>query len=152
MLVVGAFILFIALSPWWDRALVTAYMATFGVIASGILGLIVGTFCAQNKFSSKFVLSVCDIFQTFPSFKYLIPVMMLFGITDTSVLIAVIVYATIPATRYTIEGLRSVPAGLHDAATMSGVTKFQRLFKIEFPLAFPHMMFCLLYTSDAADE
>ena len=35
--------------------------------------------------------------------------MMLFGITDTSVLIAVIVYATIPATRYTIEGLRSVP-------------------------------------------
>ena len=63
--------------------------------------------------------------------------MMLFGITDTSVLIAVIVYATIPATRYTIEGLRSVPAALHDAATMSGVTKFQRLFKIEFPLAFP---------------
>ena len=66
--------------------------------------------------------------------------MMLFGITDTSVLIAVIVYATIPATRYTIEGLRSVPAGLHDAATMSGVNKFQRLTKIEFPLAFPHMM------------
>ena len=59
---------------------------------------------------------------------------------DTSVLIAVIVYATIPATRYTIEGLRSVPAGLHDAATMSGVNKFQRLTKIEFPLAFPHMM------------
>ena len=66
--------------------------------------------------------------------------MMLFGVTDTSVLIAVIVYATIPATRYTIEGLRSVPPALHDAATMSGVTKFQRLFKIEFPLAFPHMM------------
>jgi glycine betaine/proline transport system permease protein len=86
------------------------------------------------------MLGVCDIFQTFPSFVYLIPVMMLFGITDTSVLIAVIVYATIPATRYTIEGLRSVPAGLHDAATMSGVNKFQRLFKIEFPLAFPHMM------------
>ena len=61
-LVVGAFILFIALSPWWDRALVTAYMATFGVIASGILGLLVGTLCAQNKFSSKFVLSVYDIF------------------------------------------------------------------------------------------
>ena len=72
--------------------------------------------------------------------------MMLFGITDTSVLIAVIVYATIPATRYTIEGLRSVPTALHDAATMSGVTKFQRLFKIEFPLAFPHMMLGLNQT------
>ena len=49
--------------------------------------------------------------------------------TDTSVLIAVIVYATIPATRYTIEGLRSVPPALHDAASMSGVTRLQRLLK-----------------------
>jgi len=139
-LVVGGFTLFIALSPWWDRALVTTYMATFGVIASCTIGLTVGTLCAQNKFTTKFILAVCDIFHTFPSFVYLIPVMMLFGITDTSVLIAVIVYATIPATRYTVEGLRSVPPALHDAGSMSGVTKFQRLINIEFPIAFPHMM------------
>ncbi len=139
-LIVCGLTLFIALSPWWDRALVTTYMATFGVIVSCTIGFIVGTLSFQNKHSASFMLGVCDIFQTFPSFVYLIPVMMLFGITDTSVLIAVIVYATIPATRYTIEGLRSVPAGLHDAATMSGVNKFQRLTKIEFPLAFPHMM------------
>ena len=139
-IVVGGFTLFIALSPWWDRALVTAYMATFGVIVSTILGTILGSLCAQNKYSAKFILSVCDIFQTFPSFVYLIPVMMLFGVTDTSVLIAVIIYATIPATRYTVEGLRSVPQALHDAGSMSGVTKLQRLLKIEFPLAFPHIM------------
>ena len=138
--------LFIAFSPWWDRALVTTYMATFGVVISCIIGFTVGTLSFQNKSSAKFMLGICDIFQTFPSFVYLIPVMMLFGITDTSVLIAVIVYATIPATRYTIEGLRSVPQSLHDAATMSGVTKFQRLFKIEFPLAFPHMMLDLNQT------
>jgi glycine betaine/proline transport system permease protein len=143
---VGCLALFIALSPWWDRALVTTYMATFGVIASCIIGSIVGTLCQQNKYTTNFMLAICDIFQTFPSFVYLIPVMMLFGVTDTSVLIAVIVYATIPATRYTIEGLRSVPAALHDAATMSGVTKLQRLFKIEFPLAFPHMMLGLNQT------
>ena len=65
---------------------------------------------------------------------------MLFGVTDTSVLIAVIIYATIPATRYTVEGLRSVPPALHDAGSMSGVTRMQRLIKIEFPLAFPHVM------------
>ncbi|MDA9676805.1 ABC transporter permease subunit, partial [bacterium] len=133
-LVTGGLVLFIALSPWWDRALVTTYMATFGVIVSCTIGLIVGTLCQQNKYSTNFMLAVCDIFQTFPSFVYLIPVMMLFGVTDTSVLIAVIVYATIPATRYTIEGLRSVPTALHDAATMSGVTKLQRLLKIEFPI------------------
>ena len=139
-LVVGGFTLFIALSPWWDRALVTAYMATFGVIASVIIGTIVGSMCAQNKLSTKFILAICDILQTFPSFVYLIPVMMLFGVTDTSVLIAVIIYATIPATRYTVEGLRSVPTALHDAGSMSGVNRMQRLTKIEFPLAFPHIM------------
>jgi glycine betaine/proline transport system permease protein len=139
-LVVGGFTLFIALSPWWDRALVTAYMATFGVIASVIIGTIVGSLCAQNKLSTKFILAICDILQTFPSFVYLIPVMMLFGVTDTSVLIAVIIYATIPATRYTVEGLRSVPPALHDAGSMSGVNRMQRLTKIEFPLAFPHIM------------
>ena len=139
-LVVGGFTLFIALSPWWDRALVTAYMATFGVIVSVIIGTIVGSLCAQHKYSSKFIIAICDILQTFPSFVYLIPVMMLFGVTDTSVLIAVIIYATIPATRYTVEGLSSVPQALHDAGSMSGVTRLQRLFKIEYPLAFPHIM------------
>jgi len=139
-LVVGGFTLFIALSPWWDRALVTAYMATFGVIVSAIIGVISGCLAAQNTTSTKIVLGICDTLQTFPSFVYLIPVMMLLGVTDTSVLIAVIIYATIPATRYTIEGLRSVPPALHDAASMSGVTRFQRLLQIEFPLAFPHIM------------
>jgi len=145
-IVVGGLTLFIALSPWWDRALVTLYMATFGVFISTIIGFTVGIISFQNKHTANFMLGVCDIFQTFPSFVYLIPVMMLFGVTDTSVLIAVIVYATIPATRYTIEGLRSVPEALHDAATMSGVTKVQRLLKIEFPLAFPHMMLGLNQT------
>jgi glycine betaine/proline transport system permease protein len=139
-LVVGGFTLFIALTEWWDRALVTAYMATCGVIVSSIIGVTVGTVCSQNNYSSKFILGICDIFQTFPSFVYLIPVMMLFGVTDTAVLIAVVVYATIPATRYTVEGLRSIPPALHDAGAMSGVTTMQRLIKIDFPLAFPHIM------------
>ena len=139
-LVIGSFTLFIALTEWWDRALITMYMATFGVLVSGILGITIGTLSAQNKTSSRIAIGVCDTLQTFPSFVYLIPVIMLFGVTDTSVLIAVVVYATIPATRYTIEGLRSVPSALHDAGSMSGVTRFQRWIKIELPLAFPHMM------------
>ena len=139
-IVVGSFTLFIALTEWWDRALITMYMATFGVIVSGILGITIGTLSAQNKTSSRIAIGVCDTLQTFPSFVYLIPVIMLFGVTDTSVLIAVVVYATIPATRYTIEGLRSVPTALHDAGSMSGVTRLQRWLKIELPLAFPHMM------------
>ena len=139
-LVVGSFLLFIALLEWWERALITTYMATFGVIVSAIIGVTVGTLSVQSKAATKFILLVCDTFQTFPSFVYLIPVMILFGITDTSVLIAVIVYATIPATRYTVEGLSSVPEALQDAGSMSGVNRMQRWLKIELPLAFPHIM------------
>ena len=139
-LIVGGFLLFIAFTEWWDRALITAYMTSFAVIVSAVIGVIVGSLCAQNSFASKVILIVCDTLQTFPSFIYLIPVIMLFGVTDTSVLIAVVVYATIPATRYTVEGLRSVPATLQDAGSMSGVNKLQRWVNIEMPLAFPHIM------------
>ena len=139
-LIVGGFLMFIALTEWWDRALITAYMTSFGVMVSAFIGITVGSLCAQNSFATKVILLVCDTFQTFPSFIYLIPVIMLFGVTDTSVLIAVIVYATIPATRYTVEGLRSVPTTLHDAGSMSGVNRLQRWLKIEIPLAFPHIM------------
>ena len=138
--VVGGFLLFIAFTEWWDRALITAYMTTFAVIVSVVIGAVVGSLCAQNSLATKTILLVCDTFQTFPSFIYLIPVIMLFGVTDTSVLIAVIVYATIPATRYTVEGLRNVPPSLQDAGSMSGVNRMQRLVRIELPLAFPHIM------------
>ena len=145
-LVVGGFLLVIALLQWWERALITAYMASFGVLVSGLIGITVGSLCARSKIASKIILLVCDTFQTFPSFIYLIPVIMLFGVTDTSVLIAVIVYATIPATRYTVEGLTSVPQALQDAGSMSGVNRMQRWLKIEMPLALPHIMLGLNQT------
>ena len=136
---VGGFLLFIALTEWWDRALITAYLVSLAVVISSIIGIIAGTLCAQHHVSTRFILTVCDTFQTFPSFIYLIPVMMLFGVTDTSVLIAIVVYTTVPATRYTVEGLLSVPASLHDAGSMSGVNRIQRYLSIELPMSFPHL-------------
>jgi glycine betaine/proline transport system permease protein len=138
-LIVGGFLMFIALTEWWDRALITAYLMTVSVLIAGFSGIFVGTLCAQNPKSTRFILTYCDTFQTFPSFIYLIPVMMLFGVTDTSVLIAIIIYATIPALRYTVEGLLSVPESLQDAGTMSGVGRLQRWLSIELPMSFPHM-------------
>ena len=138
-LTVGALLLFIALTQWWDRALITAYLMSVSVLVSGIIGITVGTLCAQNARSTRFILTYCDTFQTFPSFIYLIPVMMLFGITDTAVVIAIIVYASIPVIRYTVEGLLSVPETLQDAGTMSGVNRVQRWLTIELPMSFPHI-------------
>ena len=138
--IVGAFLLFIAFSDFWDRALITAYMTSFAVISATVIGVTVGSLCAQNSTATKVILFICDFFQTFPSFIYLIPVIMLFGITDTSVIIAAIVYALVPATRYTVEGLSNVPPVLQDAGSMMGVSRIQRWVSIELPLAFPHIM------------
>lgn len=138
-LIVGGLLLFIALTEWWDRALITSYLMTMAVIICSTVGILMGTLCAQHPVSARFILTVCDTFQTFPSFIYLIPVIMLFGVTDTSVLIAIVVYATIPATRYTVEGLISVPQSLQDAGTMSGVNRLQRWISIELPMSFPHI-------------
>ena len=139
-LIVCGFLLFIAFSEYWDRALITVYMATIAVIASAVIGVTLGSICAQSSIASKAILLLCDFLQTFPSFIYLIPVIMLFGITDTSVIIASVTYAIVPATRFTIEGLRSVPAVLHDAGSMCGVSRLQRWISIELPIAFPHIM------------
>jgi glycine betaine/proline transport system permease protein len=138
--IVGGMLLFIAFSEYWDKALITMYMATFAVIMASINGLLIGSFFGRTEKGADIVLTVCDFFETFPSFVYLIPVIFLFNITDTSVLIAAIIYATVPATRYTVWGLKSVPVSLHEAGTMSGVNKFQRWANIEIPIALPHMM------------
>ena len=138
--IVFAFLAFIALTGWWDKAMVTAYMVSFSVLVAVILGVTMGIIASRSEGKSNFMLLVCDTFQTFPSFVYLIPVIMLFQVNDVSVIFAVIIYATIPATRYTIEGLRNIPQDLQEAATMSGVSKAQRLFAIELPLAFPHIL------------
>lgn len=131
----------------FGRRRLTGYgITSFSVIVSASIGMVVGSLCAQNSFASKVILLICDFFQTLPSFIYLIPVIMLFGITDTSVIIAAVVYALVPATRYTVEGLRNVPAVLQDAGSMMGVSRFQRWISIELPLAFPHIMLGLNQT------
>jgi glycine betaine/proline transport system permease protein len=139
-LIVGSFLLFIAFTEWWDRALITAYLTSISVAIAASLGFLIGVLSAQNKRAGDIVLVVCDTLQTFPSFIYLIPAIMLFNVSDTAVLIAITPYAMIPAMRYTVEGLRNVPPSLHDAGSMSGVNRFQRLVSIELPLAFPHIM------------
>jgi glycine betaine/proline transport system permease protein len=79
-----------------------------------------GIFGAARPERAARVLLVCDTLQTFPSFIYLIPVIMLFGVNDVAVVAAVMVFATVPIVRYTIEGLRNVPPEMIEAAEMSG--------------------------------
>lgn len=135
----AAFFGLVALSGWWDRSVITLYSVISAVTMAMILGLPIGILASRSEKWSQRVLLACDTAQTFPSFIYLIPAIMLFGITATSVVMSILIFAMVPLVRYTVEGLRGVPAEMTEAADMSGATKIQKLVNVQLPLALPTM-------------
>lgn len=133
------FFTIVAFSGWWDRSVITLYTVISAVIISMLIGIPVGIFASRSQKWSERILLACDTAQTFPSFIYLIPAIMLFGVNDVAVVFAIVIFTTVPLTRYTIEGLRTVPSEITEAADMSGTTKRQKLWSVQLPLALPTM-------------
>lgn len=129
----------IALSGWWDRSIITLYSVLAAVSIAMLLGIPLGIWASQSDKWSRRILIACDTAQTFPSFIYLIPAIMLFGITATAVVGSILIFAMVPLTRYTIEGLRTVPPEMTEAADMAGATRMQKLVNVQLPLALPTM-------------
>ncbi|MEX0304541.1 MAG: ABC transporter permease [Leisingera sp.] len=139
-LVCLAFFGLIAMSGWWDRAMITVYTVVVAVSIAAVIGFPLGIWGSFHEKRSALALLICDTLQTFPSFIYLIPVVMLFGVNDVAVIGAVVLFAAVPLVRYTIEGLRQVPETLIEAADMSGATRAQTLWKVRLPMALPTIM------------
>lgn len=139
-LLVASFIAFIALTGFWARASITAYMVFFALLVCVGFGLPLGIWASKTLGRTKFVTFLCDFFQTFPSFIYLIPVIMLFQVGDVAAITAIVIYAAIPTVRYTIIGLRGIPSETIEAAITSGCTPRQVLWKVRLPLAIPEIM------------
>lgn len=133
------FFALVALSGWWDRSVITLYSVISAVSIAMLFGLPIAILAARTEKWSQRLLLVCDTAQTFPSFVYLIPAIMLFGITDIAVIFSILIFAMVPLIRYTIEGLRTVPPEVIEAAEMSGATRMQKLVNVELPLALPTM-------------
>jgi glycine betaine/proline transport system permease protein len=129
----------VALSGWWDRSMITLYSVLAAVAIAMLIGIPVGIAASRSDKWSRRVLLACDTAQTFPSFIYLIPAIMLFGITATAVVGSILIFAMVPLTRYTIEGLRTVPLEMTEAADMAGATRLQKLVNVQLPLALPTM-------------
>jgi len=105
-----------------------------------MIGVPIGIWASRSQRTAKAVMFVCDTLQTFPSFIYLIPVIMLFKVGDLSNIVAILAYAAVPAIRYTYLGLRRVPTVTIEAAKAAGCTRRQMLFKVELPIALPEIM------------
>ena len=138
-LTVAAFFGIVALTGWWDRSMITMYTVISAVILATLIGIPIGIYAARSEKWSNRILLGCDTAQTFPSFIYLIPAIMLFGVNDVAVVFSILIFAMVPLTRYTVEGLRNVPEALTEAADMSGANRLQKLWKVQLPMALPTM-------------
>jgi len=127
----------VALLGWWDRAMLTLHSTLTATLLAVIIGMPLAIWAAQSARGAQRAIFWCDTFQTFPSFVYLLPAIMLFGITPFTVILSILIYTMVPVVRYTVEGLRGVPPEMLEAADMSGATRWQKLRAVQLPLAMP---------------
>ena len=143
---VAGLLVFIVLSGFWEKTVLTAYLVTISVLICVVTGIPVGIAATYNRRLAGAVKLWCDVFQTFPSFIYLIPVVMLFKVGDVAAVMAVVVWAVIPMIRYTMLGLQGVPREAVEAAFAFGCTQRQILWHVRLPLAVPEIMLGLNQT------
>lgn len=139
-LLVGLLMSFPLVVGLWKQTMITIYMIGTAAVVCIVIGFLIGLVAAKNERLSKLIIVMCDFFQTFPSFIYLIPVIMLFKVSDISAIIAVLAFALVPMIRYTNLGFRNVPFQTREAAIQQGATPWQRLTKVELPIATPEIM------------
>lgn len=130
-----ASLVFIDLLDVWEETMTTMAMIVTAVLFCCVIGIPVGILASRNNTFEMILRPVLDVMQTIPSFVYLIPVVMLFGVGLTPGVIAIIIFSIAPVTRLTNLGLRQVGKGVIDAGRALGCSKLVILYKIELPLA-----------------
>ena len=139
LLTTGGLVLIINLGLWVEtiQTLVLVLLAAF--ISAGI-GIPIGVLAARHALAYKLIRPLLDLMQTIPTFVYLIPTLMLFGLGVVPGLLSTIVFAIAAPIRMTYLGLKGVPVELLETAEAFGASKWQRLFKIEVPFALPSIL------------
>jgi len=141
-IVVGT-VLTLLLIGWfgmWDDTMKTISMIFVCTVVALVLGLPLGIAMSRSDRLQRWVNPTLDVMQTMPSFVYLIPVVMLLGIGRVPGLIAVVIYAIPPVIRFTNLGIRLVDKDLLEAADAFGASIWQKMGRVQLPLALPTIM------------
>ncbi|MCV0396474.1 MAG: proline/glycine betaine ABC transporter permease [Rhizobiaceae bacterium] len=131
---------FIDMIGLWPQTMTTLAMIVTAVFFCTIIGVPVGILAASSDRFQSFIRPVLDIMQTIPSFVYLVPIVMLFGVGMVPGIIATIIFALPPIIRLTNLGIRNVRGDLIEAGHAFGATRWQMLVEIQFPLALRTVM------------
>jgi glycine betaine/proline transport system permease protein len=124
----------------WDQAMQTVAIVLVSVTLAILVGIPVGILAARNDLARTVINPVLDLMQTIPSFVYLIPAAMLFGLGKVPAILATVVYATPPLIRLTDLGIREVDKSVIEASRAFGATLRQILTGVQIPLALPSIM------------
>ncbi|MDV7270448.1 proline/glycine betaine ABC transporter permease [Thioclava sp. A2] len=124
----------------WEDTMITLAMVTVATFVAIIIGLPLGILMARSDRFQAFLTPMLDVMQTLPSFVYLIPVVVIFGIGKVPGLIAVVIYAVPPMIRLTNLGIRLVDREVIEAADAFGANPKQKLFGVQLPLSLPTIM------------
>jgi glycine betaine/proline transport system permease protein len=130
----------IGLVGLWQDTMVTLAIVTVSTLIAILIGLPIGIVMARSDRVQRVVNPVLDVMQTMPSFVYLIPVVVIFGIGKVPGLIAVVIYAVPPMIRLTNLGIRLVDRDVLEAADAFGSSPGQTLWNVQIPLALPTIM------------
>ena len=125
---------------FWNAAINTLALVFCAALLAIMLGIPIGLCAAIFPRLEKALAPVLDIMQTMPSFVYLIPAIPLFGLGKVAALFATLVFSVPPAIRMTCLGIRQIPPELVECAEAFGSTRWQRLLKLELPLAAPTIL------------
>jgi len=136
----GVSVLYMALSGHWIKSMNTLAMVGLSVPLALLLGFGLGVLGAKSHRAHSVLMPALDLMQTIPTFAYLAPLVVLFGFGPVPGVLASMIYAAPPITRNVILGLRQVPQDLHEVASISGASSWQRFIEIEMPHAKQQML------------
>lgn len=133
-------LLFIINQGLWKETIQTLVLVVAATALSMAIGVPLGIWAAHKPRVWRILQPVLDLMQTMPTFVYLIPILILFGLGAAPALIVTIIFAMPAPVRMTYLGITSIPKPMIEAGESFGATKRQLLWKVELPAALPSIM------------
>ena len=149
LLVAASFVSF-GLLGYWQESIDLLIVTFLAVAAAVVIGMPLAVLIASNRRAEAAVTVVLDLMQTMPTFVYLIPVVLFFGIGASGAVVCTLIYALPPLIRIAGHGIRSVSPTTIEATDSAGQSRAQRLAKVQLPMARPTIIVGLNQTIMAA--
>ncbi len=119
----------------WSAAASTLSLVVVATVIAISIGIPLGIIAGLSDWVYRIVRPILDFMQTLPAFVYLIPAIPFFGLGRVAAIFATVIFSMPPAIRFTNLGIRQVPKDLTECADAFGADRWQKLIKIQLPLA-----------------